>query len=312
MFRSTAVFTFLLPFVLIFHLPALSAGETRIGVVMSGNVPYYNEIHRELVTTLNNEMPSGEKFTIILQRPFPDPIALSNAARKLIATDVDLIIAYGSPATHAVLFEKSNIPVVYAGVYNPDGENFSGPKVTGCGYKVPISSLLRYLKNFKPITTLDVIYSSLEKDSVRQTEELAVLAAEQDIRLQKINIRSRMDIQTISLQDRGDAFFLTGSAVVFSYLDDLLAKTMELEHPLISVLPDHKEEGIILTLSHNPSIQGKKAAEMAARIIRGEQPSEIKPEVFRNSELVFNLREAKKMGLTIPINLIAEATRVIK
>ena len=63
--------------------------EKRIGVIMTGDIPYYVAMHETFVTELNRRIGGSEKIEIILQRPFPNPISWSNAARKLIAFNVD-------------------------------------------------------------------------------------------------------------------------------------------------------------------------------------------------------------------------------
>jgi len=307
-----SVCSLLLSTVLLCCAPLVLAGETLIGVVMTGDTPYYAEMHKAFVDTLKSSIPSGEKIEIILQRPFPDPIALSNAARKLIAADVDLIVSYGSPATLAVIQEKSKIPHVYAGAYDPEAAKIAGARMTGCGYKVPLSSFLRHLKSLKEIATLTVLYSGLEEDSVRQVDELRRLAGEQGIGLQKINITKYGDIGGIGAQLTGDAVFITGSAVVNAWLDDILKIVKEKKVLSASILPDQNEAGVVLTLYLNPHDLGAKAAEMVARIRRGEQPEAIGSVIFRHTELVFNVREAKELGVKPSINLIAEATKVIK
>ncbi|MBI4792430.1 MAG: hypothetical protein HY789_06865 [Deltaproteobacteria bacterium] len=162
--------------------PAVLYAEKRIGVIMTGDVPYYSTMHEIFVAELNRRSAGGEKIEIILQRPFPNPISWSNAARKLIAFDVDLIVTYGSPATQAVIHEKSRIPLVYAGLYEPDRTVLNGKNVTGCGFKVPLSSIIRYFKGFKPINTLGIVCSSVEEDSIRQYETMKELAAQQNIK----------------------------------------------------------------------------------------------------------------------------------
>jgi ABC-type uncharacterized transport system substrate-binding protein len=78
------------------------------------------------------------------------------------------------------------------------------------------------------------------------------------------------------------------------------------------LLPDTAEAGIVITLHQSPKAQGEKAAELVVMVMLDKKNSNLKPEVLRNTELVFNLKEAKNLGLSLPINLIAEATRVIK
>ena len=151
--------------------------EKRIGVIMTGDIPFYRAIHEAFVAELNRRSGGAdEKIEIILQRPFPNSISWSNSARKLIAFDVDLIVTYGSPAAQAVIHEKSSIPLVYAGLYEPDHAAVSAKNVTGCGFKVPLSSILRYFKRLKTVNTIGIVFSSVEEDSVRQYETMQSLA----------------------------------------------------------------------------------------------------------------------------------------
>jgi putative tryptophan/tyrosine transport system substrate-binding protein len=302
----------LLAFFLLILTPSVCLGELRIGVIMGGDIPYFGEMHNAFVNELNSRLPAGEKVEIILQRPFPDPIAWSNASRKLIAVEVDLIVAYGSQATQAVIHEKSSIPVVYAGVYDPEHAGVKGNKVTGCGFKVPLSSMLRYFKRLKTVNTLTVVFSSIEEDSVRQKEELRTLAAGQQVMIKEIDIRAMADLEQLRTLNEDDTVFITGNALTHLWLNQILSILRQNKVAAGSIFPDTAGAGVLIALFQPPQEQGKAAAVMAARILKGDKPGSIVPEVLRDTELVFNLVEAKQLGITFPIQLIVEATRVIK
>jgi ABC-type uncharacterized transport system substrate-binding protein len=285
--------------------------EQRIGVIMTGDIPYYGAMHEAFVAELKKKGPQFADMEIILQRPFPDSISWSNAARKLIAVDVDLIVAYGLPATRAVINEKTRIPLVYTGVYDPETAALSGKNVTGCGFKVPLSSLLRYFRRLKEINSISIIYSTIEEDSLRQFDELQLLASAQNIAIQKIDIRSRDDVEKMGASGE-DAVFVTGSSLAHLWLDDILSLARKKQNPVADIFPDPEEDGILMTLYQPPHEQGEMAADMASRILLGEAPQTIPSYVFRDTELVFNLVEAKDIGITFPVQLVIEATRVIK
>jgi putative ABC transport system substrate-binding protein len=292
--------------------PGLSAAKVLIGVIMTGDIPYYGSMHQAFVDGLKKKLPPDQEVQFILQRPFPDPIAWSNAARKLIALDVDLIVSYGAPATHAVLFEKSRIPVVYAGVYEPQAAAFKGRQVSGCGYRIPLSSLLRYFKRIRDIKDLRVVSSSTEEDTVRQMTELVTLAEQQNINPVKMDIRPRSDLKKLKGISENDAVYMTGSSLAHVWSDEILKSLPEKIVPAVGIFPDSNENGMLITLFQPPGQQGEAAAEIAAKIIGGEQAGNIPPVQLRETELVFNLAEAKELGITFPIQLIIEATRVIK
>jgi len=289
-----------------------AAAGPLVGVIMTGNAPYFGELHRAFVDSLKAGSQPGAEPEIILQRPFPDAVAMSNAARKLIAAEVDIIVTYGTPATLAVLKENAKIPVIYSGIYDPAGAGLEGPRLTGCGYKVPLSSLLRYLHELKPISNLTVIYAGNEDDSRRQVEEFARLTAEQQIGLTRINLAKPDDLDRLGSRIEGEGVFLTGCSLVDLWLDRISVILQKRQVLSVSILPDLNDSGITLTLYHPPLDQGRKTAEMVLQVLAGRAPHEIKVETFRNTELVFNLKEAKKLGIRIPFQLVAEATRVIK
>ncbi len=288
-----------------------SYAQKRIGVIMTGDVPYYGVMHETFVAEINKRFAGGEKFEIILQRPFPNPISWSNAARKLIAFDVDLIVAYGSPAAQAVIHERSRIPLVYAGLYEPEQAGIAGDNATGCGFKIPLSSLVRYLKRLKAVNTLGLIFSSVEEDSVRQFKSIKGLAEQQGMQALGIDIRSRTDLEALQEQ-KPDAVFLTGSSIAHLWLEDILTILKKEQIPTADIFPDDAGSGVLITLYHPSRVQGQMAAEMAAKILHGEKPANIAPYIFHETELVFNPVAARYLGITFPIQMLIEATRVVK
>lgn len=288
-----------------------SHAEKRIGVIMTGDVPYYGVMHEVFVSEIKKKFAGVEEVEVVLQKPFPNAISWSNAARKLIAFDVDIIVTYGAPATQAVLHEKSRIPLVYAGLYEPDQAKVSGKNVTGCGFKVPMSSIIRYFKRLKHIETLGIVFSSVEEDSVRQYEEMRGIAALQNIKTEKIDIRSQTGLDQL-LEKNPDAVFITGSALSHLWIDDILSILRKKQIPAADIFPDEQESGVLMTLFQPPQAQGQMAADMAAQILRGGKPGNIASHTFRDTELVFNLEEARRFGIDFPIQLLIEATRVVK
>jgi putative ABC transport system substrate-binding protein len=306
------ILKFLITSVLLLSIPVPATAKTLIGVVMSGNTPYFSAMHKAFSKALEDGLPSNGGIQLIIQKPFPAKIALSNAVRKLIILEADVIVALGSPAVQAVLEEKSDIPLVYGGVYDPDSAQFTGPNVTGCGYKIPLSSLLRYLRGIKQINKLDVIYCSQDIDSLRQVNELDSMVSDLQISLNKIDIKQRDDLEDVADRFRGDAVFITASSMADLFIHDILAALKERALPSAFVLPDRDRNGVTIALFNAPGEQGRKIAEMVLRVLDGQSPGDIKPKIFRKTELTFNLKEAKEMNIKLPFNLVVDATELIK
>jgi ABC-type uncharacterized transport system substrate-binding protein len=137
------------------------------------------------------------------------------------------------------------------------------------------------------------------------------LAAQQDIKTTGIDILSRPDLDKLKAI-KPDAVFITGSSLAHLWLKDILSILEKEPIPAADIFPDDSGSGVLMALYQPSHSQGEMAAAIAARILRGEDPDNISPHTFRDTELVFNLVAARHLGIAFPIHLMIEATRVIQ
>lgn len=292
-------------------IPAFAAEKT-VGVVMSGNIGYYQEIHRAFVAELAREGLDHRKIDTLLQMPSPDPMSWTNATRKLVVAEVDVLVTYGAPAALAAIKETKSVPLVFAGVYDPAACGVAARNVTGISSKVPLTSLLKYLKKIVPFTKLAIVYNELEPDSVKQAEELAQLEGQYGFQTVRMSVKKTEDAKKLSFAGKADAVLISVSSVVNEALDAVVKNAHAANAPTISQLGGTAEHGVILSLAPSATEQGEAAARLTARLLRGEKPASLPSEVPKLVELVLNLKEAGTMGLKVPFDLITDATRVIK
>jgi putative ABC transport system substrate-binding protein len=295
----------------LYAAPAPAADKT-IGVIMSGNVGYYQDMHRAFVGVLAKEGFDHRKADTLLQMPSPDPLSWTNAARKLVAADVNVMVTYGAPAALAVIKETKSVPHVYAGVYDPSAVGVSARNVTGISSKVPMTSLLKYLKKLIPFTRLAVVYNELEPDSVRQAEELSRLESQYGFQTVRMPVKKADDARKLVFAGKADAVLISVSSAVNEALDAVVKNAHAAKVPTISQLGGTAERGVILSIAPSATEQGEAAGRLAVRLLRGENPAGIPVEAPRLVELVLNLKEAEAMGIKAPFDLITDATKVIK
>jgi putative tryptophan/tyrosine transport system substrate-binding protein len=306
---TAAFFSLLIITFFCFSSPCLAA-EMTVGVIFSGDVSYYQEIHTAFMVRLTRESRAG-KVSVITQKPYPDPLSLTNSVRKLVAMDVDVIVAYGTPAFMSAVSEKTKIPIVYAGIYDPFAQKIKAKNITGISSKVSVSSLLRYLRTMTDIRSLGVCFSDREADSVYQMKELLILGTQYGFSVEQMNIKRPQETRQALAGKRPDALFITSGAIVHMALPELSGFADSLKIPAVSLSPDNSASAVI-SLSADPVEQGEKAADKVMKVLNGVSPEKIPSEASRDIELVFNLKKAKAMGWKIPMELVASATRLIR
>lgn len=292
-------------------LPAAAADKT-VGVVMSGNLDYYQEVHKTFTQTLAKEGFDFRKVDTILQMPSPELLSWTNAARKLVVAEVNVLVTYGAPAALATLKETRGIPIIYTCVFDPISIGVTGRNVTGISSKVPVSSMVKYLKRLVPFTRLAVVYNEVEPDSVRQLNELSQLEAQFGFQVVKMPVKKPDEVRRLSFSGKAEAVYITVSAVANESIDTIVGLARSAKVPTASQLGSVAERGVVLTLAPSAMEQGETAAKLAARVLKGENPVSLTPEVPRLVELVLNIKEASAIGLKIPLDLVSDATRIIK
>jgi len=296
---------------LIFFLLTGDLSAETIGVILSGDIRHYREIHDSFLSKLKRAGYS-ERVDIILQRPYPDYLSLSNAARKLSAYDVDMFITYGAASTQAVLDLKTKTPVIYSSLSEPYAMKLSGKNVTGVSYRVYPSTLLRYLREIVTIRTIGIVYNSGDPDSVIQMEDIKKASEQYGFRVAAVSLKTVKDARNIFYGQNPDAIFITQTPVAEMALPVILEYARAHRIPTASLFPGDYGYHPTISLYARPKELGEKMAEVVIRILDGSNPDKVKVSCCNEVELVFNLKEVKEMGYRIPMDLVATATRLIQ
>ncbi|HET6364693.1 MAG: ABC transporter substrate-binding protein [Nitrospirota bacterium] len=304
--------SWLLTVVLMFCATTAGAADKIVGVIMSGNIGYYQEVHKAFVGTLAKEGFDYRKVDTVLQMPSPDPMSWTNSARKLVVADVNVLVTYGAPAALASIKETKDIPIVYAGVYDPSAVGVVAKNMTGISSKVPMTSLLKYLKKITPFAKLAIVYNESEPDSMKQVEELVQHESQYGFQTVRMPIKKVDDARKLTFAGKVDAVLISVSSAANEAIDSIVKSAHESKIPTASQIGGSAEKGVILTLAASPVEQGEAAARIAARLLKGENSASIPPQVPKLVELVLNLKEANALGIKVPIDLLTDATKVIK
>ena len=298
----------LAPVVVFAALMAFSApahAERTVGIIMTGDIDYYHQIHKAFVDVVGGT----EDVNFVVQVPSPEPMAWSNAARKLVVIGSDIIVTYGTPATLTLMKETSNIPIVFAGVYDPGSMNMEGKNATGVSSRVSVADVLEKLRSLKPFSNLGVVFNKIEKDTILQVMEIKKLEKSMGFKTSLYDARRKGFASTIS---GVDALLMTTSCAGMCEISGIISFARKNKVPTASTITGGEDKGILLTFAADPEEQGRKAGAMVMRIINGHKISDIPQESPSKFMFIVNEGEIASMGLSLPAAIKEAATRVIK
>jgi putative ABC transport system substrate-binding protein len=243
---------------------------------------------------------------------------------ELVNNNVDVIVAWATPATIAARRATSTIPIVMAGVGDPVGSGF-------------IASLARPGGNITGLTNISVDLSAklmelfaelvpgMKRVGVVQNPNnpgTPVLLRETEDAVRKLNMQVQVvDAQTSDEFDRAFAQLSAESVGGVVVLPDPtviehsrriaeLAQSARL--PTAFQRRENVDAGGLLSYGPDLNNQFRQATFYVDRILKGEKPAELPVMQPTKVELVINLKTAKALGLTVPLIMQMTADEVIE
>src|SRR5690606_34212694 len=115
-----------------------------------------------------------------------------------------------------------------------------------------------------------------------------------------------------SLVGKVDVIYTTTDNNVVSAYESMVRVADEADIPLVAADTDSVKRGAIAALGMNYYDLGRQTGKIVDRILKGEKPGAIAPEIGSKMSLVVNPGAAEKQGLKLPEALIKEAAEVVK
>jgi putative ABC transport system substrate-binding protein len=243
-------------------------------------------------------------------------------AAEFVRRKVDVIVTFGS-AVPAAKLATSTIPIVFAMANDPVGgglvASLARPGGNVTGLSVQASDLagkrLELMREILPdLRRLAVIADVGYRDSVLVIDELEAAARTLNIDVFKLGIRRAEEIAPVltGLKSEVEALYVVISALVAANHAQINALAMSWRLPTM-----YNNRGYVAAggfMSYGPSYPDlfRRAAEIVHKILRGAKPADIPVEQPTKFDLVFNLKTAKAIGLTVPPMLLARADEVIE
>ncbi|MWP63119.1 ABC transporter substrate-binding protein [Gilliamella sp. Pas-s25] len=241
-------------------------------------------------------------------------------ARQFVAAKPDVIVAIATPSAQATAAATKQIPVVFAGITDPIAAKLvknwqpTGTNITGVSDYQEIGPQIDFMKKIVPnVKSVGYIYSPSEINSTVVLKNLQKLLSQQNIALIAVPAQRTADISTAvnTLKGKVDLIYTTTDNNVVSAYESLVKFANENKIPLLASFPDAIERGAVAAYGMSYYDVGRQSGKLVVRILKGEKPGSITPEIGQALRLVINMEAAKKQGITLPSEVIQSAYKVI-
>jgi putative ABC transport system substrate-binding protein len=245
-------------------------------------------------------------------------------AAELVRLKVDIIVTTGGVVTRAAKEATSTIPIVMAQDPDPVGSGFvaslarPGGNITGLSTLSPElnGKRLEILKEVVPkASRVAVLGSSTGSGYARELQEVELAARAFKVQLQYLDVLDPKDIETAfraASKGRADAVLMLPSGVLTSQRTQVVDLAVKNRLPAIYSNSLWVDAGGLMTYSASITDLDRRLVVYVDKILKGRTPADLPVEQPMRFEFIINLIAAKKIGLTIPPNVLVRADRVIR
>ncbi|MCT9812106.1 ABC transporter substrate-binding protein [Acidovorax sp. Be4] len=242
-------------------------------------------------------------------------------ARKFIGDKPDAIVAIATPSAQAVVAASKTVPLVFSAVTDPVAAklvpswNPSKTNVTGVSDLLALDKQMDLVKQVVPgAKRIGVVYNPGEANSVVVIKEMQKLLPTMGMTLVEAAAPRSVDVGSAarSLIGKVDVIYTNTDNNVVSAYEALVKVGQDAKIPLVASDTDSVKRGAVAAYGINYRDLGEQTGRMVARILKGEKPGDIKPEISTKMELYVNPGAAQKQGVKLSDALIKSAAQVIQ
>lgn len=251
---------------------------------------------------------------------------LRAVAHDYIKQRVDAIVTTGGAETAIVKEATDKIPIIFMPAGEPVRSGFvrslasPGTNLTGLTFYTDLEANGKQLEVFKEVVLglrrVVVLYDNRKENPTPAMSLAAVrkVAAHLALQLVEIPVKSVAEtektVSSLSKETMSGVFIICGS--LFSALKKIATIAIKKRLPLFGCGASQvAEERVLLTYAPDLYYIGYRGAWYVDRILKGAKPQHLPVETPTKFELVINLDTAKKIGLTIPPEVLIRADKVI-
>src|SRR3974390_1540231 len=266
----------------------------------------------------------GQNLSVAVRWPQGSFDQDPSVVTELVNSNVDVIVAWTTPATNAARRATSAIPIVMVGVGDPVGSGFIASLARPGGNITGLSAVAVDL-SAKLMELFVELVPGMKRVGVVRNPNIPTMTAmlrETEDAVHKLNIQVEVvDAQTSDEFERAfaqlsaksvDGVVLLANPTVIEHSRRIAELAQSARLPTAFQRRENVDAGGLFSYGPDINNQFRQAAFYVDRILKGEKPAELPVQEPTKVELVINLKTAKALGLTVPRIMQMTADEVIE
>lgn len=248
---------------------------------------------------------------------------LKRLAADLARSDVDLIVASGSPAAQAAL-TSTTLPVVFAPAGDPVATGFAAslakPGGRGTGMSIVTTELiakrLEFIRSIVPrAQRIAYLMNSSNPVAKPQFDEAQKVARALGVHLIRVDVRSSVELDKVSRTLRASsvhATLVSGDLLFLEHKAAVVRAIHSANLPALFPVREYHDQGVLMSYGPNLTDVMRRCATYIDKILKGAKPGELPIEQVSHYEFVIDLKVARGLGIKVPQDLLLRADEVIQ
>jgi putative ABC transport system substrate-binding protein len=250
---------------------------------------------------------------------------LKSHAQQLARKPVDMIVAVASAAVRIAQEETHDhpIPILFPGISDPVGEGFvqslarPGGFITGVSHQEVQGSgkRLELFKEMRPgLRRVITLRRSGYRPSELSIADVRSAAVRLNVEILDWKADSRDELKAMLAKltpDTADGIMILPDSLVISSLDLIIPASIEHRVPTFGLQDFMADYGALASYGPSARQAGARVAQYIDKIAKGAKPGDLPVEPV-DPLFSVNLKVANCLGLTVPLEVLRQADRVVR
>ena len=246
-------------------------------------------------------------------------------AAELVRLKVDVIVTWSSPAARAAKKATTTIPIVMLARGDPVRRGLvaslarPGGNVTGMTSSTGSPLFAKHLELLKEVvpnlSLVGALWDSRRRNFPRTQKRVEHEAGLLGLKIQSLEVRGPDDLESafqVATKAGAQGLITFRHAPILRGRKRIVALAIKSRLPAIYGDKIFVKAGGLMSYGPDQADLYRRQATYVDKILKGADPATLPVEQPKKFDLIINLKSAKRIGLTIPPEVLYRATKVIK